>query len=134
MSAGALSLRIGSAIYPVKTYADASEMVLAALAKYDGYYRDLPRIDLLNSRGKKCGRVSTNGRVWLGAGDGGGTADVTTASTRAVANSSCGERAVPLGASGRPHNCTLTTPPSGPQDLSAEIDLTIPAHLLRQRA
>ena len=43
---------------------------LAALAKYDGYYRDLPRIDLLNSRGKKCGRVSTNGKVWLGSGDG----------------------------------------------------------------
>ena len=70
MSAGTISLRIGSAIYPVETYADASEMVLAALAKYDGYYRDLPRIDLLNSRGKKCGRVSTNGRVWLGSGDG----------------------------------------------------------------
>ena len=70
MTAGTISLRIGNAIYPVETYADASEMVLAALAKYDGYYRDLPSIDLLNSRGKKCGRVSTNGRVWLGSGDG----------------------------------------------------------------
>lgn len=66
MTAGTISLRIGSAIYPVETYADASEMVLEALAKYDGYYRDLPSIDLLNSRGKKCGHVSTNGRVWLG--------------------------------------------------------------------
>jgi hypothetical protein len=42
-------------------------MVLAALATYDGYYRDLPPIELLNSCGEKCGHVSTNGKVWLGA-------------------------------------------------------------------
>lgn len=66
-AAGSLSLKIGTKTYPVETYADASEMVLEALAKYHGYYRDLPSIDLLNSRGQKVGHVSTNGRVWLSA-------------------------------------------------------------------
>ena len=60
-------LRIGDKRYQIETYADASSMVLAALEKYDGYYRDLPPIDLLNARGEKCGHVSTNGKVWLGA-------------------------------------------------------------------
>jgi hypothetical protein len=67
-SAPALSLRIAGKVYPVETYADASEMVLAALEKYHGRYSDLPCIDLLNSKGRVCGHVSTNGRVWLGGG------------------------------------------------------------------
>lgn len=41
-------------------------MVIAALEHYDGRYSDLPPMDLLNAKGKKCGHVSTNGRVWLG--------------------------------------------------------------------
>jgi len=49
-----------------RTSTETAEMVLAALAEYRGHYRDLPSIDLLNSRGKKCGHVSTNGKVWLG--------------------------------------------------------------------
>jgi hypothetical protein len=66
MSAGAISLKIGRKVYPVETYAEASEMVLAALDKYHGRFSDLPRMDLLNSKGKRCGHVSTNGKVWLG--------------------------------------------------------------------
>lgn len=61
-----LTLRIGRRKYPVNTYADASEMILTALRKYTGRYSDLPRFDLLNGKGKRCGHVSTNGRVWLG--------------------------------------------------------------------
>lgn len=62
----ALYLAIGGKRYEIATYADASEMVTAALAKYDGWYRDLPQMRLLNAKGKKIGHVSTNGRVWLG--------------------------------------------------------------------
>ena len=65
---GDMWLSIGGKTYPVETYADASEMVLRALAEYRGHYRDLPSIDILNRRGEKAGYVSTNGKVWLTGG------------------------------------------------------------------
>lgn len=60
-----MAVKVQGKLYPVETYADASEMVMAALAKYHGYFRDLPRIDLLNGKGQRCGYISTNGKVWL---------------------------------------------------------------------
>lgn len=62
-----LSLKVARKLYPVETYAEASEKVLAALAKYQGYYRDLPEITL-HEGGRKVGHVSTNGKVWLRRG------------------------------------------------------------------
>ena len=50
--------------YPVETYAEASEMVEAALAKYHGWYCDLPEIGFYEGK-RKTGHVSTNGKVWL---------------------------------------------------------------------
>lgn len=74
------------------------------------------------------------------SGDSGGTADVTTASTPAVANSSASQTGPSsveaprmAGASNAPIQPTVSGEAGGgthPDD----IDLTIPAHLLRQRA
>lgn len=74
-------------------------------------------------------------------GDGGGTADVTTASTPAVANSSASQAVLsPAGTPPRmdgARTAAIQPTVSGEADggtHSDDIDLTIPAHLLRQRA
>ncbi len=59
-----MAVKVQGKLYPVETYADASEMVLAALGKYTGYFRDLPEIGFYEGK-RKTGHVSTNGKVWL---------------------------------------------------------------------
>ncbi len=59
-----MAVKVQGKLYPVQTYADASEMVLAALANYSGYFRDLPEIGFYEGN-RKTGHVSTNGKVWL---------------------------------------------------------------------
>ena len=59
-----MAVEVGGKLYPVETYAQASTMVLDALEKYDGYFRDLPVIGFFEGR-RKTGHVSTNGKVWL---------------------------------------------------------------------
>jgi len=73
------------------------------------------------------------------SGDGGGTADVTTASTPAVANSSASQAHDPAGTPRMDGSQKSPIQPtvSGEAAVgthSDDIDLTIPAHLLRQRA
>lgn len=62
-----MSIKVAGKLYPVATYADASEMVLTALASYHGRFGDLPRIDFYEGK-RKTGHVSTNGKVWLRRG------------------------------------------------------------------
>ena len=62
-----MSIRVQGKDYPVETYAEASEMVLAALAQYHGRFSDLPVIGFYEG-GRKTGHVSTNGKVWLRRG------------------------------------------------------------------
>ena len=59
-----MAIKIDGKLYPVEAYADASKMVLAALAEYCGHFRDLPEIGVYEER-RKTGHVSTNGKVWL---------------------------------------------------------------------
>ena len=63
-----MAVKVQGKLYTVETYAEASEMVLAALAKYNGYFRDLPEIGFYEGK-RKTGHVSTNGKVWLRSDD-----------------------------------------------------------------
>lgn len=62
-----MSVEVDGKLYPVETYAQASAMVLDALEKYGGYFRDLPVIGIYEG-GRKTGHVSSNGKVWLRRG------------------------------------------------------------------
>ncbi len=62
-----MAVEVGSKLYPIETYAQASTMVLDALEKYGGYFRDLPVIGIYEGS-RKTGHVSSNGKVWLRRG------------------------------------------------------------------
>lgn len=59
-----MAIKVAGKLYPVETYAEASEKVLAALAKYSGRFGDLPEIGFYEGN-RKTGHISTNGKVWL---------------------------------------------------------------------
>lgn len=63
-----MAVKVLGKLYPVETYAEASDMVLGALEKYTGYFRDLPVIAFYEGK-RKTGHVSTNGKVWLRRGE-----------------------------------------------------------------
>lgn len=59
-----MAVKVAGKLYPVETYAEASEKVLAALEQYHGYFRDLPEVGFYEGK-RKTGHISTNGKVWL---------------------------------------------------------------------